>query len=299
MLTGFLYREVESSAERKILDAREFETQYAAEQAKNQLPKVFNGWYDEHYLAEVDLDALQRETRATPFAQEAFDALFGQKISTELAFVQGDIDTLQAIADGQIDTKTFDFDGQKYPRAQAGEIKAKLEAELADLQAEQERRDRESVRFFYAAALTQDAATAERLLDAYRDLYVLMRLKKQFDQPAREVLITVHYLGLTEFEKPEGELAEYFAKLRTKNAPVLHEVFGQLEGAEWFTPEMKKQLAALPDSTVAYAHEQGPHRTNLQNLVDLIGLVGPALDTALFQRLKVVTEIQAGLITAE
>ncbi len=298
VLTDYLYREVDTPAGRKALDAQEFGEQFKRTVTGRQLPKIFNGYYDNHYLAEADLDAIEQAAAPQVFSQEAFDALFRQNLSLDMAVLQRDIDTLDAIAGGQIDTKTFDFDGQKYPGAQAPQIKARLEAEAADLLAEQNRRDADAVRFFYGVALAHNPSAGRPILDAYRELYTVLRLKKAFDPPAEEVLIIVHYLGIADFELANNDLSSHATKIQATHVPALQGVFRQISQTDWADPNVRAHLDEFLATEREYVYGNMAHRTNLEKLCALIHEVNRVLNDALFQRLKQATELQAALVPA-
>lgn len=295
-LTNFLYREVEKSPERNLLDPESFRDQYLAAEGERQLPKVFNGYYDERFLAEADLDLLTKETGARDFDRADFEALFQENLSRTMAFVQTDIQVLEAIAAGQIDTKTFDFDGQKYRSEEAGTIRTQLEAELVRLQAELDRRDAESVRFFYGIALWRDAASGERLLDAYRRLYAIARLKKRFDLPGQAVFLLFHFLAENDFFIAPGDLSLAFAQFRNSHEPTLRELFGEMAGAEWASAELRAQLDEYCSKERNWMHENQAHSKNLEYLAEVIQAAGRALDKEYAKRLKAMVDYQASLL---
>ncbi|MCC6462529.1 MAG: M48 family metalloprotease [Saprospiraceae bacterium] len=297
-LTRYLYREVKPSGELKVLETPDFGAQYEADMAKFQLPAVFNGYYNSHYLAETDLEAIRLHTTPETFEQGRLDALFRENLSANMGMIQNDINTLQAIIDGQIDTQTFDFDGQKQPKSEAETVKTQLEAELAELQAEQGRRDAEALRFFYALGLAAGNNNAERLLHAYRELYILAALKKRFDTAAQETYFTVHHLSANDFEIPPNDLAGFFQKVKQVNEPELRTIFRDMVEAGWPAAELREKLETFLSTAVEYQYGNVAHRGNLEKLILILNEAGPALGVEYFQRLKTMTEIQAGLVPA-
>ena len=297
-LTRYLYREAKPASELTLLESADFGAQYEADMEKFRLPAVFNGYYNSHYLAEADLEAVRLQTLPGAFRQDQMDALFRENLSASMGAIQNDINTLQAIIDEQIDTQTFDFDGQKYPRAEAETIKTQLEAELAGLQAEQDRRDVEALQFFYALALVAGNHAAEQLLHAYRELYIQARLKKQFDVAAQEIYVTVHYLSANDFEIPPNDLAGYFQNLKNVNEPLIRTIFSEMMEAGWLHPELQAQIRVFLDTAVEYQYGNVAHRGNLEKLIRMMNEAGPALSVEYFKRLKTMTELQTRLLPA-
>lgn len=294
-LTNYLYREVERTKPPETLDAPAFAHVLEQNMRRYQLPKVFRGYYDDHMPAETDLEQVRRGTGPAPLPEGMLDRLFGDGLREKIRTIEQDVQTLEAIAGGQIETKTFDFDGQKYKREQAGEILETLKAELEKRLAQRNRRDADILRTFYAHARTLDGDQAAQLLNAYQSLFDLTSLRTQFVPPARDIYETLALLEENGFELTP-DLRSRFNNMRFTTEPEFRKIVENLIGAEDFDPALRELIRKYVDTSPLPFESHGTlHQTHLKNLRELLLAVNEALGDVHFQRLSRVLEMQAGM----
>ncbi|MES2892237.1 MAG: M48 family metallopeptidase [Bacteroidota bacterium] len=146
-VTEKLYQHIEGIADKALVDNEAFEQFYKEDQQSDMLPKVFGSYYDNRLIESFDLEAAKELQTSTALV----DILSPERmqLATSIAGLQQDIDLLKAIDAKNIETRSFDFDGTKYDRKEAGVLCVTLEIELAAKKALLIQTDKELFSFFY------------------------------------------------------------------------------------------------------------------------------------------------------
>ncbi len=149
-LTDKMFENVTRKDDTKLFTDKEFEEKLQNDTVRYSFPELYNGFYDARQIAIPDL-----AVNELPTTTQSFEELFSPSntlLPKKINAIANDIAILQAIANKNIDTKTFDFDGEKYSFDQAPEVLAQLEQELKKMQEELEKLDKEAVGYFYQQA---------------------------------------------------------------------------------------------------------------------------------------------------
>jgi Zn-dependent protease with chaperone function len=122
----------------------EFESDYLANFKAKPFPKIFNGYYDHHNPLKVDsADDCSNEKN--------FDSLY-DTCKVELLYrsfsIEADINTLKQIQSGEIDIKSFEYDGVKYQKNDIYDLLPILERELEETKATIETNDKDIYGYF-------------------------------------------------------------------------------------------------------------------------------------------------------
>jgi len=293
-LTEYIYRSVEEELD--PLEDDEFAKTIQEEIRSQQLPKVFAGYFDSHLIAEADWAEMEREVPPKAMTDKAFHALFGENFDLKIQACQNDIEVLDAIAEGRIDTNSFDFDGHKYGKDRASEIRKQLEQEIARLEAERDQRDREIARVFFAHAQATHPGQVVRLRQVYEELYEASRWKREALPPAISIIHIVHALRLNDFHV-STELAQPFRDLHTSLEPALRSFFQKLPMLDAFDPELQTKIRELfLRETITYQQHYKPIQENLEKLQIAAMEIGNVLSSLYFTRLKTVLDMQVVLL---
>lgn len=293
-LTEFLYREIQKEV--KDIPDEDFEKSILEESSSRQLPAIYNGYFDGHMAAEVDLGDMENNTTPAAMTSEAARQWFAENLDQKIEALQSDIGTLSAIESGQIDTKSFDFDGRKYADSQAVDIRRQLEDEKIKLEAERAQRDRASVQAFYAHALAKHPGRAGTLLDAWRSTNEAGRWKFEFTPHANAIFVTIHYLSLNGFNVAV-DMARDFRALHSEHEPELRELFRNMPDLAAFSTDLQEKIKKIfLDEPIAYHHYEQPHQTNLETLRAVIVEINQELSDLYFNRLKAVLVLQEQLL---
>ena len=166
-LTRKIYENVVQEKEVVTIDNIEFEKKLNADVQKASLPDDYNGFYDHRQVDIINVEELAANgsTHDTTFEQlfSADNASLSKKINTNTS----DIGILKAIQEKRIQTKTFDFDGQKYKQKDAATIIGELEAETQKQKERVVQLDKEAIGFFLDKAKRKGNGEGDKLRQQY------------------------------------------------------------------------------------------------------------------------------------
>jgi len=129
-LTAQLYRDVQENTEKptEFINKAVFINSIDERREQYKYPEIFKHFYDGRFLFDVNIDTLANDTAELTlndvFNEENRKLLDGYYQNLE------DSRILEAIKNGQIPTKTFDFDGEKYEKEAAESIFNQLNKEI-------------------------------------------------------------------------------------------------------------------------------------------------------------------------
>lgn len=155
-LTQVIYRNIPGEEIAEVLNEDQFSAMVKKELDGNSFSPLFRGYYDFRQVDPFDVAAVVGE----PFLFTSFEDEFsGETVSLprKLRIVNSDISVLQAIEAGQIETRSFDFEGRKYKTSEASVVIEQLQEEAKVLEEELKKSDRKLFRYFYAVAPLPEA----------------------------------------------------------------------------------------------------------------------------------------------
>ena len=167
-MTEQLYRSVPGQHEKALLNTAAFKERYLHDIATTSFPEEYNGYYDERQVADMDIDKVCEPPADTTVH---FNDLFSDDMRGLIRSLAGneyDAVLLKAIIDKQIDTKTFDYDGEKMEKAAAPELLQKLNGIIQQQKDQLTAHEARIFSFFYHTALNVDAEEASKLKEKYR-----------------------------------------------------------------------------------------------------------------------------------
>jgi hypothetical protein len=187
-LTVKLYKDVEISHDIETLAQTAFAERIITDDQLRTLPAAYHGFYDNRPPSKIDIAALSYEAAANSFVFENIFNAENAGISTKIRSLETDIDVLKAIAAKQIQTKTFDFEGEKFRAEEANAIMAKLQKELASLQQQLETLDKNAYSYFYQKALQKSSFEAADLKNAWTKHFAFREEGQGFLNRANEIM---------------------------------------------------------------------------------------------------------------
>jgi Zn-dependent protease with chaperone function len=175
-LTRVIYNGVSHGEIRGTAGTAEFESYLLSELNAFAFPQIFGKFYEGRAVEKFDPDAVAN----TPFTLQPFGSILTREaklLPARLGCLNEDISVLQAIVNKQIEVSSFDFDGEKYPGKQAGQVLAQLEEEKAQLLKRLNELDTTLFRYFYAV---QPMPEAEAYKASWKDYFQYRSQSEQF-----------------------------------------------------------------------------------------------------------------------
>ncbi|RYY62435.1 MAG: hypothetical protein EOO05_02770 [Chitinophagaceae bacterium] len=149
----------------------EFHQLFYSRIEEQKMPDVYNGFYTDRYVDPSKWS--YQHTTATPTATpETIFTEINTQLIKSVSNNQQDLDILKAIAEKQIDVKSFDFDGIKYPSEEAAQVVAQLEKEIESQQKEIDGLDLQAFEYYRSLKgerLVEDYQAYGRLVQEHQD----------------------------------------------------------------------------------------------------------------------------------
>ncbi|MEQ1798903.1 MAG: M48 family metalloprotease [Lacibacter sp.] len=181
-LSSVIYKAVPEEMKKETINETAFTERYISEVNAYSLPQEYNGYYDNRQLNEMDIETVFNQPFLHELNQAEFEKLFSnEKVALPKLILanQTDVQLLEAIISKQVDTKTFDYDGEKYNQDQAAVLLEKLKTETEQQKKQLQQQDEEVLSFFFTAAKKQSEVLANQLKLQY---LTLLDDRKKIDQ---------------------------------------------------------------------------------------------------------------------
>jgi Zn-dependent protease with chaperone function len=169
-----------------------------------EYPKAFNDYYDNRPFNEMNEGHTRLLTAAETAAGRLQDIYHPDVINRMRTFYRDrqDAETLQAISNGQFQTRFFEFDGQKYSAARAKQLARMLCARVAEEQEWLQTHDQQAFRYHYTVAMRKSPATAGLLKEKYQQILQYQQTGHQLND---QVIRIIHCISLL-FNTSEHDL---------------------------------------------------------------------------------------------
>lgn len=293
MLTDLFYRDIPLSEARGSIDEKQFEILVAQELKRYCHPACFKEYYDGRRIKPFDAEAVSKK----PYTLQDFSAFFTEDLNRLPKRIQGieeDIALLDAITGKQVSTRSFDFEGKKYPVKEAAAIREKLEKEKAMLTEELTATDRLLFRHFYAVAPLPEA---EALKKEYTDYFRLCSESDDFVSRANAMLNALSPIYRGE-QVPLVNITLLINELKAKYEPAFKQALRQWNEKGLFQskPALGEQVTKFIASNYVYFSNNSFFENELFELDTLAQATWTCLTDQLFEKFKGITEHQASLL---
>ncbi|ULQ56499.1 M48 family metallopeptidase [Flavihumibacter rivuli] len=296
-MTAFVYSQASTGeAEQELITEKDFEGKYNALIQYYAFPEVFNGCYDGRPMSEMDLDK-QMSVADEEVSVDVVKALCTNEQASILKKISGaeqDIETLQAIADGRVETSSFDFEGQRMGKGDIGKLieRLKLEAEAwrSRLQDFDERMFRNS---YWLAARRGEAG---KLKDQYEQYFIWRNRANEFYNHSNAMFEKLNpvYAG----ESLTLEHADALVSgLKTKDEPDFRqmlELFSK-EGVFEESQELKSKIDRYLEASYAYFNGKEFFSNELDDILAIGRECWSALQSYIFRIYKDLLFYQASI----
>lgn len=298
-LSSFLYQSVPAEAKKIILNETAFYKKYTEEITSYQLPNEYNGYYDTHQMNEVDFTVISSGAVTTKTTEEQMQFLFSdERVARpkQLLANESDAQLLQAIVDKQIDTKTFDYDGEKYEKEQASVILEKLNGEIKQQKEQVQKDEEENAAFFYEVARQKGEEIAVLLKQMYSTHFSnRKKAEEQFSISQRVIdLLSPLLRGETVSIEAATAMASDLRKESNNLKPLLKE---WVENGTFNTNEkLKEMVISFINANYQYFSGDTFFGTELGQLHQLLTETVAELGDVQFHSFKKILQYQLGLL---
>ena len=161
-------RVIYSSDDANLLSQQEFESEYEANACQYAFPAEYNGYYDNHTPQYFDTANLtesgnDRVEVSSLFGNELTDAI------RDFRMLENDENTLSCILNGEISTRGFNYDGQKYKSRDAEYLITELQRKKEEVRQMIKENDITIYRTFYQQAKLK--GKGPELKDRYTEFF--------------------------------------------------------------------------------------------------------------------------------
>ena len=182
MMTARLFETINYATDPDLVGSKDFIEEYLKLEKENSYPQAYRGYFNSRNPY-TDFALEDFETAELPKAQVSAEQIFDDKIIDVVSSLNNAISdkmTLERIADGTLEIKTFDYEGQKYSAADTYSLIRYLEGEIKIKEALLNEKDISIFKHLLNNALKEGGITEfkERAM-AYQAVAIL--LKKQHE----------------------------------------------------------------------------------------------------------------------
>ena len=253
------------------IDNRAFAEVYGRDESFYNLPEKFNGFYHGReitLLDEVDIHPLD------PSSGYDYQKIFNSDNAQLIKKINGavnDIELLKAIAEKQIETKSFDFEGKKYHYSEATALQQKIESEKKLWEDELASLDKLAVQFNLSEALNQSQASADALKQKYVDYFNGRKESNAYLEQVNKMLGELRPIFAGETQ-PIETINSQIDHLKNESEPAFKAVLNKWlkEGVFSQNPVLAGKIEAFLQANYAYFSGTSFFENELSDLYNLI-----------------------------
>lgn len=280
-----------------VVGNSEFEAKLHGDIKQFRLPEEYKGFYDGR-LIEVPAEEDEKKVLSAIADIATFEEIFSTENSAlhkKIKSATADLEMLKAIAEKNIQAKTFDFDGNKYKSDEASSVAEIIEKELKQQQEELKTIDKKAISFFMNKA--QGKGAKEELEVKYKDYFNFRRKADNYLAQMNKMLESMGpvYAGQT---IPIEQINGMINTLKETHEPGWKKLL-----EEWLSSGVyndnskeKEKIQKFIDSNYVYFNGASFFETELAELNELCNTSWNAVNTWLFNRFKSILEKQLALV---
>ncbi|HVI43629.1 MAG TPA: M48 family metallopeptidase [Chitinophaga sp.] len=277
-LTTSLYSQyIPGNVSCEPLDASVYVSELSERHQQFEYPRVFNEYYDNRSFPAMN------ESYLTPLPPESattlsITALYHPDAVWRMQCFyrdQQDLETLQAIATGQIQTRVFEFEGRQYQAQSAPLLAHRLAEHVAGEQKWLLEHDRLAFRYHYMKATIKGAAMKE----AIKEKYLKITLRQEYASRLNEQMVKIVHcisrifnaedLAFADIHPAFEELAAECRNFRL----MLQEVTDCWQSTGTLTDDMAVKVQQFRQHGCVYLHDHVPDYIAIEELHELITAV--------------------------
>jgi len=291
-LTNNLYERSQLADIEEKYDHEKFEERFNKEVTSRSLPVFYKGYYDNRYIAEMDIEKLITGPISTDISADYFSTEI-LALPKKIKSFQTDIEVLKAIIAKQIDINTFDFDGNKHKVKDAPEILKQLEGELETATAQLKKADENAFVYCYHKALAKDAILADKIKTAYADFFTGLKKDEQFYNSCTQIFDLFKPLYRGESISMDMLIAarnRYFNEFETAFKEDLKKL--KTQGCFTSSPLLEADIDKFITTHYQYSHENGIINKEFDLLFRMLTKPSEMLSDRRFESYKALLKMQ-------
>lgn len=293
--TKHIYRDIQGAGQMQFFEPEMLCNKLKAETDKYKLPGIYKKFYDSRIVDMKDWNF--DEIQSVNADKSLGDILTDENICLPelIRSNESDLVIMQAIAEKNIDVKSFDFDGKKYDRSDAPVIIDQITAEISHQKKQLEELDKRIYRLLCHRALGEGFGNVKDLVSNYRKLALEEADFIALHRSIVEVIAPFYQGGLTE-EAVNN-------RVHTLRYELEKQLKGRLMGIkrhELISSFLSAELVSKIENYVAknyYYFQDGQfHNEDLEAIHGICSEVGDALSEMRFSSYKNMLQQQAELV---
>lgn len=237
------------------------------------LPEVYHGYYDNRPFPVIDLDKLQ------PLSVDEMQGLSFSNLYTPAVVLRlrhyfrnrQDAETLQAIADGDIQTRYFEFAGEQFPASQARKELKGLQQQINEDGEWLAHHDQLAFRYHYTVALSK----GKELKEQYLELYIHEQFADKLGHVIVKIMNSISIIFGSSGISVKRAMP-YFDLLR-QGSDELRELLEKLSSiwlvADLWPPLLQAQVKHFLSYRYIYLQDNEPVEVEISNLHAIISAI--------------------------
>jgi Zn-dependent protease with chaperone function len=261
-VTDKIFNEVKYEAPVEVINAVSFRAQYQDNFQRYQLPAIYKGFFDGRDIAKTDLRSIENRVAVSERLEDVLtDETLG--LPHQVNGLMQDVNTVEAISNGNFKVKNFEFNGKKYKPSEAFALHVQLQNELKDTEKLLAEADHKIIAWSITKA---DPARRESLREKYSEMFIITdeSEKNRTIYNAMQDCLMPLYQTLT-FDQIENAITKL--KLHEVDfRAALERILNDPANAEFITEDQRKITTEYLSREWEYFRHQVYLNENLQRL---------------------------------
>ncbi|MBK8391011.1 MAG: M48 family metalloprotease [Saprospiraceae bacterium] len=268
----------------------DFQSEFETNFKQNAFPKIYNGYYDVKNPTFFELPQSVDDQNL-----KTLEVLFSDEIVAQInqmVTFQSDMETIKQIENGNLEIRTFDYDGKKYNKNQCFALLQTLNVDMEELQAQFVKNDEEIYRFFSSLERPNTGILRKKQEDYFAFLNVF------------EDKISVYYkmsenLAFINYTTPIEQIHNNFSLIKpeeTKLKDLILELIESCGDMPEFTPQLRKDFESYLSQSWIYFAGNNYINENLDILYKAMNGFGYLLSRRFFFLKKDLLDYQVSLL---
>ena len=258
-ITENLFKNIEYKETPQENSLEDYKKDFIKEYKENSFSEIYNGYYNDKTIEEFDLD--EAKLIEANVSVESF--YFNDKVDLVSISValKNDIEILNQIEEKLIDIKTFDYDGKKHKKSEAGTLIKQLDVELEEVNKKVKENDIQIFSFF--RTIEKNIGT-NKLQEKYKEFFLF---DKEFDRKFEVYTNLINDLEFISLVTPFDVIKTNFIKIKTQETILKEILKGILSDKKYestFTTAIKENIETYISKDWVYFEKEKYNDENLE-----------------------------------